>query len=281
MKVFWIGTGVMGAPMAKHLAKAGYEVFAFNRTIEKAKALLPDIQVCQTIEEGVKKADVVFTIVGYPKDVDEVYQEIMKHAKPNTILIDMTTSSPILAKAINEKAQAKQLHFLDAPVTGGDIGAINGTLSIMVGGNEKIYEKVVPLLQCLGKTITYMGQAGSGMMAKLVNQVVIAGNILGIAEGLTLAQNKGLDLKQMLTVITGGSANSWQAQNNGPKMIQQDFQPGFFNKHFLKDLKLAKEAGLGLGLHVLEQAESIYQKLIDEEKGDEGTQSVIQHYQEN
>lgn len=279
MKVFWIGTGVMGAPMAKHLAKAGYEVFAFNRTIEKAKALLPDIQVCQTIEEGVKKADVVFTIVGYPKDVDEVYQEIMKHAKPNTILIDMTTSSPILAKAINEKAQAKQLHFLDAPVTGGDIGAINGTLSIMVGGNEKIYEKVVPLLQCLGKTITYMGQAGSGMMAKLVNQVVIAGNILGIAEGLTLAKDQGLDLEKMLQVITGGSANSWQAQNNGPKMLIRDDEPGFFIKHFLKDLNLALEASAELDLPVLKAAQRAYDMLSNQDYADKGTQAIIAAYE--
>lgn len=279
MKVFWIGTGVMGAPMAKHLAKAGYEVFAYNRTIEKAKALLPDIQVCQTIEEGVKKADVVFTIVGYPKDVNEVYQEIIKHAKPNTILIDMTTSSPLLAKAISKEAQAKQLHFLDAPVTGGDIGAINGTLSIMVGGNEKIYEKVVPLLQCLGKTITYMGQAGSGMMAKLVNQVVIAGNILGIAEGLTLAKDQGLDLEKMLQVITGGSANSWQAQNNGPKMLIRDDEPGFFIKHFLKDLNLALEASAELDLPVLKAAQRAYDMLSNQDYADKGTQAIIAAYE--
>ncbi len=278
MRVLWIGTGVMGAPMAKHLFDAGYEVCAFNRTPEKAEALEPDIRSCKSIASCIKDVDIVFTIVGFPNDVKEVYDEILEHAKPRTILVDMTTSSPTLAKEIYKKAQAKNLDFLDAPVTGGDLGAINGTLSIMVGGDFHIYEKVLPLFQFMGKTITFMGKPGSGMYAKLVNQTVIAGNIMGIAEGLVLAKSKKLDLDSMLNVITGGSASSWQAQNNGRKMIDQDYRPGFFVKHFLKDLKLAMEEKEDLDLEVLEIATKAYQKLSDKKFSEEGTQAIIEYY---
>lgn len=278
MKVLWIGTGVMGAPMAKHLLEAGHEVFAYNRTPEKAKALEPDIKYCKSIETCIKEVDIVFTIVGFPKDVKDVYDVILEHAKPRTILVDMTTSSPTLAIEIYKKAQAKNLDFLDAPVTGGDLGAIHGRLSIMVGGDFNTYERVLPLFQYMGKTITYMGKAGSGMYAKLVNQTVIAGNIMGIAEGLILAKAKNLDLDNMLNVIVGGSASSWQAEHNGRKMIDQDYQPGFFVKHFLKDLKLAMEEKGNLDLKVLEIATKAYDTLSKNEFNEEGTQAIIEYY---
>lgn len=278
MKILWIGTGVMGAPMAKHLLEAGHEIYGYNRTPKKAKALEPDIKFCDDIKTCIKDVDIVFTIVGYPSDVKEVYDVLLEEAKPRTILVDMTTSSPTLAKEIYEKAKKKNIDVLDAPVTGGDLGAINGTLSIMVGGDFHIYEKVLPLFQYMGKTITYMGEAGSGMYAKLVNQTVIAGNIMGISEGLMLAKQKNLDLESMLSVITGGSANSWQAANNGKKMIEKDYEPGFFVKHFLKDLKLAMDEKENLDLKVLEIATKAYETLSSKGFSEKGTQAIIEYY---
>lgn len=278
MKILWIGTGVMGAPMAKHLLEAGHDIYGYNRTPKKAKALEPDIKFCDDIKTCIKDVDIVFTIVGYPSDVKEVYDVLLEEAKPRTILVDMTTSSPTLAKDIYEKAKKKNIDVLDAPVTGGDLGAINGTLSIMVGGDFHIYEKVLPLFQYMGKTITYMGEAGSGMYAKLVNQTVIAGNIMGISEGLMLAKQKNLDLESMLSVITGGSANSWQAANNGKKMIEKDYEPGFFVKHFLKDLKLAMDEKENLDLKVLEIATKAYETLSSKGFSEKGTQAIIEYY---
>ena len=278
MNILFIGTGVMGAPMASHLSDAGHKVYAYNRTYEKAKALEPKVIAVKDFKEVIKTCDVVFSIVGYPSDVKEVYDKVIPLAKKNTILVDMTTSSPTLAKQLYEKAKAHDLDMLDAPVTGGDLGAINQRLSIMVGGDEKVFNKVKPLFEIMGKTITYMGNAGSGMIAKLCNQIVIAGNILGIAEALTLAQSKGLDLDRMLNVIVGGSASSWQAKNNGRKMIDHNYKPGFFVKHYLKDLKLAVEEKGELPLVVLETAKKAYQILSDHQFLENGTQAIIEVY---
>jgi 3-hydroxyisobutyrate dehydrogenase len=278
LKVAWIGTGVMGRPMALHLSDAGHEVFAYNRTFEKAKALEPKVEAFDTIEACIKNAEVIFTIVGYPSDVKEVYEVIIQNAKKGTILVDMTTSSPTLAFYLYQKALEKGLKMLDAPVTGGDLGAIKGTLSIMVGGDEEVFNKVLPLFKLMGTTITYMGSAGSGMHAKLANQTVIAGNIMGIAEALVYAKEKNLDVNKMLSVIVGGSASSWQAANNGPKMIENDYKPGFFVKHFLKDLKLAMEEKGELPLVVLEKVTQAYQTLLDHGFSEQGTQSIIEYY---
>lgn len=278
MNILWIGTGVMGAPMAKHVSAAGHRVYAYNRTAAKAKALEPDLIFCKDFRDVIKDVDVIFTIVGFPEDVKQVYDVILEEAKPKTICVDMTTSSPTLAKEIYQKAKEKTIYVLDAPVTGGDLGAINGNLSIMVGGDIKVYEKMLPLFELMGKTITYMGAAGSGMYAKLVNQTVIAGNIMGIAEGLALAKSKNLDLTKMLNVITGGSASSWQAVHNGPKMIHKDYAPGFFIKHYLKDLKLAMKEKDNLDLKVLETVTKAYQILSDKGFNEKGTQGIIEYY---
>jgi 3-hydroxyisobutyrate dehydrogenase len=278
MKIAWIGTGVMGKPMALHLVDAGYEVTAYNRTFEKAKALEPSLKAVESIEACVKDADVIFSIVGYPSDVKEVYQKVMDHAKKGAICVDMTTSSPTLAIALEKEAKSKDLIMLDAPVTGGDIGAINATLSIMVGGDQKAFETILPLLNKMGKTITYMGGPGSGQHAKLANQTAIAGAISGIAEALTYAKAKGLDQTDMLKVITGGSASSWQAINNGPKMIHHDYAPGFFIKHFLKDLKLVLDEKKDLPLEVVEIVTKMYEKLVERELDDSGTQALIEYY---
>lgn len=278
MNIAWIGTGVMGNPMARHLQKAGYQVSAYNRTFEKAQALEPHINACKTIEKCVKDADIIFSIVGYPKDVKEVYEEVFKHAKANAILVDMTTSSPTLAKDLYHQAKALGLHMIDAPVTGGDIGAINATLSIMVGGDQETYLSILPLLQLMGKTITYMGETGNGQHAKLSNQVVIAGNIAAIAESLLYAKSKQLNLDSMLNVITGGSASSWQAQINGRKMINHDYAPGFFIKHFLKDLKLVMEEKQDLKLDVVERVVRIFETLNESGYSENGTQAIIEYY---
>jgi 3-hydroxyisobutyrate dehydrogenase len=278
MKVAWIGTGVMGKPMALHLAKAGYEVSVYNRTYEKAVQLEPFVKAHQDIKSCVKDADIVFSIVGYPQDVLETYQSVMKYVKKGTILVDMTTSSPSLAISLYEEAKEKGLFMLDAPVTGGDLGAINATLSIMVGGDQEIFNNVLPLFETMGKTITYMGKAGSGQHAKLANQTTIAGAIMGLAEALVYAKEKELNLDAMLKVITGGSANSWQATNNGPKMLIEDYKPGFYVKHFLKDLKLVLEEKQDLKLEVVETVTQAYQILSDQGFSENGTQSIIEYY---
>lgn len=278
VKIAFVGTGVMGAPMARHLQAAGHEVRAYNRTYAKAKALEPEIKAYDQLATCVKGVDVVMSIVGYPKDVDAVYQVVFRAADPGTILIDMTTSSPKLAQNLYVQAQAHGLAMLDAPVTGGDLGAINATLSIMVGGDEAIYQRMLPLFKILGQTVTYMGKAGNGQHMKLANQTVIAGNLIGIAEALIYAAKQGLDLKNMLDVIGGGSASSWQARNNGPKMVEKDFRPGFYVKHYLKDLLLACEEKGDLSLPVLEYVKNAFSKLAAAGYDDKGTQAIIDYY---
>lgn len=277
-KIAWIGTGVMGKPMALHLADAGHSVSVFNRTHSKAQALEPKATAFDSIEGCVKDADIVFTIVGYPKDVEMVYDEIFKHAKKDALLIDMTTSSPSLAKTLYAKGQSMGFEVLDAPVTGGDLGAINASLSIMVGGNEKAFNEIKDTLELLGKTINYMGESGNGQHAKLANQTAIAGAIAGAAEALTYAHSKNIDMTTMLNVITGGSASSWQGANNGPKMITKDFEPGFYIKHFLKDLKLVIEEKNDLYLPIVENVTSIYESLSKAGYDNQGTQAIIDFY---
>lgn len=278
MKIGFIGTGVMGKPMVTHLAQAGYDVNVFNRTYEKAQAMEPLVKATLSVEECVKDCDIIFSMVGYPVDVKNTYDEVMKYAKPNTILVDMTTSSPTLAIELSKKAQEKGLIMLDAPVTGGDVGARNATLSIMVGGDQKAFYTVLPLFEKMGKTITFMGPSGNGQHAKLSNQTAIAGAIAGIAEALIYAKTKGLDPHNMLKVIMGGSANSWQASNNGPKMIAHDYAPGFYIKHFLKDLKLVLEEKNDLSLPVVEQVTRVYDMLYTFGMADFGTQAIIEYY---
>ncbi|HHX06869.1 MAG TPA: NAD(P)-dependent oxidoreductase [Erysipelothrix sp.] len=282
MKIAWIGTGVMGAPMASHLANAGHEVTVYNRTFEKAKKLEPLCTAVRTIKEAVREADVVFTIVGYPKDVENVYfgeEGIIKNVQPKTIIVDMTTSSPELAVKIYDEAKKYDVVALDAPVTGGDLGAINATLSIMVGGDPAPYEKVFPLLEKMGKAITYMGAPGNGQNMKLANQVCIAGAIASTAEALTFAKSKNIQPEEFFSVINNGSAASWQAANNGPKMVSQDFDPGFFIKHFVKDLQLAVDNAEGHHYGLTEMILSQYRHLIDQGDGDLGTQAIIKFYE--
>ena len=276
MKIGFIGIGIMGLPMVRHLKKAGYPITIYNRTLDKIKHLDSEFEIASSIEELVKDKDVIFSIVGYPSEVESVLTEGFKFAKQGTIFVDMTTSSPKLAIKLSKIAIQNELILLDAPVTGGDIGAKNGTLSMMVGGDIESYLRIQSLLETMTGKITYMGPSGNGQYAKLSNQICIAGNLMGIAEALTFAKDHQLNLESMLSVISGGSAASWQAINNGPKMILKDYMPGFYVKHFLKDLTLALDE-METPLPLLTKAQSIY-TWLNETHMDSGTQAIIEYY---
>ncbi len=281
MKIAFIGTGVMGAAMAHNLAKAGNELHVYNRTKSKAQACAEfGAIVHDEISECVKNCDVVFTIVGYPSDVKEVYEEIFKYAKRNIVAADMTTSSPSLAIELAKRGKENQIEILDAPVSGGDSGAKNGTLSIMVGGEYNSYKQILPLFECMGKNIVYMGEAGAGQHTKMANQVAIAGTVSGVAEALAYAKKAGLDSETLLKAISAGAAGSWQMSNNGPKIIAEDYDPGFYIKHFIKDMRLAleEENQAGLNLIVLKEVLQAYEQLEAQGLEDEGTQAIAKYY---
>ena len=287
IKVGFIGTGVMGRAMAGHLQAAGYALRIFNRTRAKASELLRGGAVwCDTPAVVAVGCDVVITIVGFPKDVSEVYlgeEGLVAHARPGTVLIDMTTSSPDLAKQIATAAEARGVMALDAPVTGGDKGAREATLTILVGGDAAAFARVRPLLELLGKKIVHLGMAGAGQHAKLANQIAIAGTIQGVCEALAYAQRMGLDTARLLEAIDSGAAGSWQLRNVGPKMLAHDFAPGFFVKHFVKDMTLALEAArqAGLELPALQLALARYAELAASGGAELGTQGIFRTYGEN
>ena len=284
MKIAFIGIGVMGRSMVINLLKAGYPVSVYSRREESAREAVEAGAVWQNnIADCVREADMVITMVGYPKDVEEVYFKeggIVESAPAGAILADMTTTSPKLAVRIFEAAGARGLFALDAPVSGGDIGARNGTLAIMAGGEEDVFRRALPVFECMGKTIRYQGKAGSGQHTKMANQIAIAGTAAGVAEALSYAKAAGLDPAATLDAISGGSAVSWQMLNNGPKMLKRDFAPGFFIKHFIKDMSLAREEAEDreLSLPVLTQVLELYRGLADKGLDDEGTQAIIRAY---
>lgn len=279
-KIGFIGTGVMGASMVKNLLKHGFSVNVYNRSPKKAQDLVQYGAVfCETIKCCVHDTDVNIMIVGMPSDVESVAREIFKNAIKPSILIDMTTSSPSLAKVLFDKGQHLSIEVLDAPVSGGDLGALNGTLSIMVGGLEATFKKVTPIFEAIGKTIIYCGKEGSGQHTKMANQIAIAGTIAGVSEALAYAKVMGLDLNTLMSAIGAGAAGSWQLTNNGAKMIQEDYTPGFFIKHFVKDMDIAYQGAYhaDLDLPVLETVLKRYQAMLLED-GDLGTQALIKEY---
>ena len=249
----WIGTGVMGLPMCMHLLDAGHTVFVHNRTPDKASALIDlGARWCSTPAEVASHCEIVFSMVGYPRDVEEIIlgeSGVTLHAREGTIIVDMTTSTPTLAIEINRRAREKGLYALDAPVSGGDIGAREARLAIMVGGDRDTFDRVLPLFQLLGKTIAYMGRPGAGQHTKLANQISIASTMVGVVESLQYAYKAGLDLESVIDVIGTGAAGSWSLNNLGRRIVQGDFKPGFFIKHFLKDMEiaLAEAARMELG----------------------------------
>ena len=283
-KIGFIGVGIMGKSMVRNLMKNDFEVSIFARNKEKVLDVISEgANFYPTIKECVSRCDAVITIVGFPKDVEEVYfgeNGILENVKEGTYVIDMTTSSPKLAVEIFEKAKEKGLKALDAPVTGGDIGAKNGTLTILVGGEEEDYKACLPILKAMGTNIHYEGKAGFGQHTKLANQIMIAGAISGVCEAMAYAKDKGLDVKKMLYSVSTGAAGSKQLELVSPKILEEDFAPGFFIKHFIKDMKLAKEEALAynVNLDILSKVLENYEELEREGFGDLGTQALIKHY---
>ncbi len=278
MKLAWIGTGIMGCAMAGHLRKAGHEIAIYTRTKEKAAPLL-DMGATWAASplEAASQADIVFSIVGFPSDVEEVMlgeHGALNGLKAGGILCDMTTSCPNLAQRIATKAAEKQCHSLDAPVTGGDIGAKNATLSIFVGGDENAFNKVLPCFEAMGKRIVHCGGAGFGQKAKLGNQVAIAGVMFSVCESIIFAQEAGLDVNLWLETVGVGAAGSTAMTNLGPRIVDNNFAPGFFVEHFLKDLKLCIEQcqAMNLNLPGLTLAEKTYTTLVEKGYGKDGTQ---------
>lgn len=282
-KIAWIGTGVMGNAMVTHLINAGYTCSLYNRSKEKMMNLIDKAILCDTIAEAVNDADIVFTMVGYPKDVREVYcaeHGIFNHCKKGILCVDMTTSAPSLAVELSLIAKEKGVRLLDAPVSGGDIGAKNATLSIMVGGLKSDYDDALEFFRYMGKQITYIGESGSGQHCKMANQIVVAGNIAAVTEAISYIQSKGLDENLILQAISGGAAGSWQLSNNGPKILKEDYNPGFYIHHFIKDLKLVCEEAENaqLDLSVVKDVLSKYEYLAQNGYSSLGTQALIKAY---
>lgn len=283
----FIGLGVMGSSMARHLLEAGYRLHVYTRTRAKAEALLQAGAFWEESPAAVAACcPVVFSMVGYPQDVRSIYLDIdggmIGAARPGSILVDMTTSRPDLAVELYEKGRARGIQVLDAPVSGGDIGARNATLTIMTGGDEAAFEAVKPLLALMGQTIRLQGPAGSGQHTKMANQISLASCLAGAVEAMTYVKAAGLDPRSVLASISTGAAGSWQLANNAPRMLDGNFAPGFYVRHFLKDLRIALDAAkdMGLSLPFLELAESLFARLEASGRGDLGTQALYLLYGE-
>lgn len=280
-RVGWIGTGVMGNSMCGHLIKAGYQATVSTRTKEKAKALLDaGAAWAETPKAVAEKSDVIFAIVGFPKDVREVFlgaDGALAGCRPGCILVDMTTSEPTLAVEIHEAAKAKKVASLDAPVSGGDVGAKNAALSIMVGGDEDAFAAVKPLFECLGKTIVRQGPAGSGQHTKAVNQILVAASMIGVCESLLYATKAGLDPTTVLQSVGGGAAASWSLNNLGPRIIARNFEPGFFVEHFIKDMGIALDEArrMSIALPGLALVSQLYNAVKAQGYGRKGTQALM------
>lgn len=285
-KAAFIGTGVMGASMAGHLLKAGVDLTVYTRTKAKARKLLEGgAKWANTPAEAVKSAQIVFTMVGYPKDVEEVYfgpDGIIKAAPKGCLLVDFTTSEPALAVKIAARAEAEGLLCLDAPVSGGDTGAKNATLTIMVGGKEEAFAMAKPFFDVCGKNAILQGGPGAGQHTKMSNQISVVASLMGTVESLLYAEKAGLDPHRVLESIGGGAAQSWQLTGQGPRMLSGDFEPGFYSKHFLKDLSIALNSAKSMGLKtpMLELAELLFQKMIKEGLGDRGSQALYLLYKD-
>ncbi|MFW5730667.1 MAG: NAD(P)-dependent oxidoreductase, partial [Desulfonatronovibrionaceae bacterium] len=252
--VGWVGTGVMGLHMCAHLLEAGCQVLVFNRTKSKAGQLLNSgAQWVDSPKQAAQEADVVFTIVGFPEDVRQVYfspDGILAGLDRNRICVDLTTTSPALAREISSQASSRQAFALDAPVSGGDVGARRGCLSIMVGGDQGVYDAVLPLLSLMGENIIHQGPAGAGQHTKMCNQIVIAGTMIGVCESLVYGAAAGLDLGRMLQSIAKGAAGCWSLDNLAPRILKEDFAPGFMVDHFVKDMGLALEESAKMGINL-------------------------------
>ena len=282
----FVGTGVMGGAMAGHLLDAGYRLRVHNRTKQKAASLLErGAAWCETAGEAAEGADAVVTIVGYPTDVERVYlaeDGIVAHAGPGALLIDMTTSTPSLAVRIAEAAALHGARALDAPVSGGDVGARDARLTIMVGGDPDAFADAEPMLLVMGPNVVLQGCAGAGQHTKMANQIAIADTIVGVCESLAYAEAAGLEPARVLDSIGAGSAGSWQLANYAPRMLRGDFAPGFFVKHFIKDMRIARDeaAAMGISLPGLLLALDLFEELAAAGHEDLGIHALYLLYRE-
>jgi 3-hydroxyisobutyrate dehydrogenase len=280
-RIGWIGTGVMGSSMCGHLLTAGYRVTVHSRTRSKAQSLLDrGAQWAENPRAVATQSDVLFTMVGFPQDVRTVYFDetgVLAGARAGMVLIDMTTTQPSLSRDIAAAASANNLSAIDAPVSGGDVGAKNASLSIMLGGDTASVQAVMPLFELLGKKIVHQGGPGAGQQAKLCNQIVIAGTMIGVCESLHYGYKAGLDLNRMLESIRGGAAACWTLDNLAPKILQRNFDPGFFVEHFIKDMGIALEEAtrMGLTLPGLTLVHELYQTVHTLGHGRSGTHALM------
>jgi 3-hydroxyisobutyrate dehydrogenase len=280
-RIGWIGTGVMGRWMCHHLMAKGCSATVYTRSRDKAKALLDAGAAWADSPKAVaERSDVIFAIVGFPADVREVFlgsQGALAGSKAGNVLVDMTTSEPSLAREIYEAAKAKGVGSVDAPVSGGDVGAKEARLSIMVGGDAEVVEAIRPLLECMGKTLVHQGPAGAGQHTKMVNQILIASNMIGVCEALLYGYKAGLDLKTVLQSVGGGAAASWSLNNLGPRIMERNFEPGFFVEHFIKDMGIALDEAkrLNLSLPGLALANQLYLAVQAQGHGKKGTHALM------
>ena len=281
LRIGWIGTGVMGASMCGHILRQGYDVTVFTRSREKAESLLKQgADWADSPFKVASQSDVIFSIVGFPEDVREVYfggKGLLPEARANHVFVDMTTAPPSLAKEISTSAKSKNAFAVDAPVSGGDIGAKNATLSIMVGGDQEAVDVLRPILNLLGKNVIYQGGPGSGQHTKLCNQIVIAGTMIGVCESLIYGYKAELDLETMLSSIRGGAAACWTLDNLAPRILDRNFDPGFFVDHFIKDMGIALEESKRMGLQLpgLSLVQQLYLAVQAHGHGQLGTQALL------
>jgi len=279
-RIGWIGTGIMGGPMAMHLVNAGYNVSVYSRTKGKAeKHIASGCNWYDTPSAVAENCNIIFTIVGYPKDVEEVYfgeNGIMKTLKKNSVVIDMTTTLPGLAARIYEACRSIGAHAVDAPVSGGEVGAVNGALSVMIGGEKDVVDLLLPVMDVFSKNMVYQGKAGAGHHTKMCNQIVVAGTMIGVCESLVYGAKAGLDLNTMLSSISKGAAACWALDVLGPKVVAGDFEPGFMVEHFIKDLGIALEEAelMQLKLPGTALAKELYEKVVEMGMAIKGTQAL-------
>jgi 3-hydroxyisobutyrate dehydrogenase len=280
-RVGWIGTGVMGASMCGHLLDAGYEVTLYNRTRAKAEPLVArGASWVESPRAVAERSVVVFSMVGFPHDVREVLlseQGALSGASPGTVLVDMTTSEPSLAVEIADLAAVRGVVSIDAPVSGGDVGARNGTLSIMIGGDQPTVQRLEPFWETMGSTWVWQGGPGTGQHTKMVNQTLVASGMIGVCEALLYGHRAGLDLEKVLQSVASGAAGSWSLSNLGPRIIAGNFDPGFFVEHFIKDMgiALAEARRMNLTLPGLALAEELYQSLVAQGHHNRGTHALV------
>lgn len=282
-KLGWVGTGVMGASMAGHCLKAGYELTVYNRTASKLQPLVSaGARVARSPREVAERSDVVLTILGYPSDVESVYLDtntglLAGGRDRHSVFVDLTTSEPSLARRLASVAGERGMGMLDAPVSGGDVGAREARLSVMLGGDASVVASVMPVLQCFGKNIVHLGPAGAGQHTKAVNQTLIASGMIGLVEGLLYAQRAGLDMEKVLAAVGGGAAGSWSLANYGPRILAGRLEPGFSVNHFVKDLGivLAEAARMRLALPGLALAHQLYVSLQAQGHGQLGTHALV------